>query len=99
MAYQTNFAGCIISALSEIQIVKHDAKWIVKAFTKFYSNLAVLLTKLPKPSNRCTINSVSDYYRKLTISEDALFKLLKNIKVTRDAGIDRISGKFLKYMA
>ena len=53
------------------------------------------MKKLPKLSNEYIINFGSDYYRKLTISEhfklfptteDALFKLLKNIEVTKAAG-------------
>ena len=72
----------------------------------FYSNLAGnLLAKLPKPPNWYIINFVSGYYRKLTLfenfklvpaAEDALFKLLKNVEVTKSAGIDQISGTFLK---
>ena len=72
----------------------------------FYSNLAGnLLAKLPKPPNWYIINFVSGYYRKLSLfenfklvpaAEDALFKLLKNVEVTKSAGIDQISGTFLK---
>ena len=55
-----------------------------------------MLSKLPKQPNCYTINFVSNYYRKLRISEnfilvpvveDALFKLLKNIEVTKVAGM------------
>ena len=38
--------GCIVNALTENQIVKHDTKSILKVFKSFYSNLAVNL--LPK---------------------------------------------------
>ena len=64
------------------------------------------MAKLPKaPPNRCTIKFVSYYYKQLSLSENFkldsttegyLFKLLKNWKVTKAAGIDQISGKFLK---
>ena len=61
-----------MSALEENQIVKYDTKYI------FYSNLAeTLLIKLPKPPNGYTINSDSDYYRKLTISNSNWFQHLK----------------------
>ena len=41
--------GCIVGALAENQIVKHDTKSILKTFKSFYSNLAGdLLAKLPK---------------------------------------------------
>ena len=32
--------GCIVGALAENQIVKHDTKSILKTFKSFYSNLA-----------------------------------------------------------
>ena len=55
--------------------------------------------------NRYTIKFVSDYYEKLSLSENFkldsitegyLFNVLKNIEITKAAGIDQISGKFLK---
>ena len=55
--------------------------------------------------NRYTNNFVSDYYKKLPLSENFkldlttegyLFKLLKNVEVAKAAEIDQISGKFLK---
>ena len=54
--------GCIVGALAENQIVKHDTKSILKT-----------LAKLPKSPNRYTIKFVSDYYKKLSLSEN--FKL------------------------
>ena len=57
-------AGCIVGAIAENQIVKHDTKSILKTFESFYSNLAGnLLAKLPKAPNRYTIKFVSDYYK------------------------------------
>ena len=94
------FGGCIVSALAENQILKHDTNSILKTFKIFYSNLARnLLAKLPKPPNRYTINFVSYYYKKPLLSEnfkldsttqDRLFKLLKNVEVTKAAGTDQI---------
>ena len=84
--------------------MKHDTKSILKTFESFYSKLAGnLLAKLPKAPNRYTIKFVSDYYKKLSLSENFkldsttegyLFKLLKNVEVTKAARIDQISGKF-----
>ena len=63
------------------------------------------MAKLPKSPNRYKIKFVSDYYKKLSLSEnfklDAttegyLFNILKNIEVTKAAEIDLISVKFLK---
>ena len=94
---------CIVGAFTENQVVKHDTKSILKTFKSFYSDLAGnLLAKLPKSPNRYTIKFVSDYYKKLSLSEnfkmDAategyLFNILKNVEVTKAAGIDQISGK------
>ena len=86
--------------------MKHDTKSILKTFKSFYSNLAEdLLTKLPKSPNQYTIKFVSHYYEKRSLSENFelvsitegyLFNILKNAEVTKVAGIDKISGKFLK---
>ena len=63
------------------------------------------MAKVPKLPNRYTGNFVSDYYKKLALSEnlkygsaskDCLYKLLKNADVTKAAEIDQISGQFLK---
>ena len=60
------------------------------------------MAKLPKVPNRYTIKFVSDYYEKLSLSENFeldstaegyLFNILKNVEVTKAAGIDQISGK------
>ena len=85
--------------------MKHDTKSILKAFKRFYSNLAGnLFAKLPKLPNRYTINFVSDYCKKLiffkkfkldSTTEDCLFnKLLKNFEVTKAAGIGQFAAKF-----
>ena len=45
--------GCIVGALTDNQIVKHDTKIILKTFKFFYSKLVGnLLVKLPKAPNR-----------------------------------------------
>ena len=86
--------------------MKHDTKSILKTFKGVYSNLTGdLLVKLPKSPNRYTIKFVSDYYEKLSLSENFkldsitegyLFNVLKNVEVTKAEGLDQISGKFLK---
>ena len=98
--------GCIIGALAENQIVKHDTKSILKTFKGFYSNLVEdILAKLLKSPNQYTIKFVSDYFEKVSLSENFeldsimegyLFNILKNAKVTEAAEIDQISGTFLK---
>ena len=86
--------------------MKHDTKSILKTINSLYSNLAGnLLAKLQKSPNRYIIKFVSDFTKKLSLSEhfildstteDYLFNILKNVEVTKAAGIDQISGKFLK---
>ena len=54
--------------------MKHDTQSILKTFKRFYSNLVGnLLAKLPKGPNRYAIKFVSNYYNKLSLSEN--FKL------------------------
>ena len=60
------------------------------------------MAKLSKLPNQYTIKFISEYYKKLSLFEN--FKLdsttegymFKNVEVTKAAGIDQISGKFLK---
>ena len=62
--------GCIVGALAENQIVKHDTKSILKSFKSFYSNLAGdSLVKLPKLPNQYAIRFVSGYYKKRSSSK------------------------------
>ena len=54
--------GCIVGALAENQIVKHDIQAILKTFKNFYSDLAGnVLAKLLKLPNQYTINFIHDY--------------------------------------
>ena len=72
----------------------------------FCSNLAEdLLAKLSMSPNRFKNKIVSDYYAKISLSENFeldwitegyLFNILKNFEVTKAAGIDQITGTFLK---
>ena len=83
-----------------------DAKSILKTIKRFYSDLAgKLLAKLLQAPNRYTIKFVSDYYKQISLSENFkldsttekyLFKLWKNIEVTKAAAINQIEEKFLK---
>ena len=100
----SDYLGCIIDARAENQIVEHDTKSILETFKSFYSNLARnLLAKLLKLPNWYTI--ICHYYKKLSLSENWklesgtegwLFNMLKNVEVRKAAGIDQISGKYLK---
>ena len=88
--------------------ISFDDKTNVNTFKEFYCNLAnELLAKLPPPSKRFGITSVRKYYQNIldllpckfelaNVSEDLILKLLKNINVNKAAGIDNLSGRFLK---
>ena len=61
---------------------------------------------LPKPTNKYSINSVikyyehmilSDYFHLASVSENSILTILKATQVSKAAGIDNLSGRFLKY--
>ena len=72
----------------------------------YYFNFAGnLLKKLPKPPNKFALNTVfqhckgiiqSDSFILSTISENTILTILKNTKVSKAAGLDNLSGRFLK---
>ena len=88
--------------------ISFDDKTNSNTFKEFYCNLANdLLTKLPPPSNNFGITSVRKYYQHILdllpsrfefshITEELVLKLLKDMDVSKAAGIDNLSGKFLK---
>ena len=66
-----------------------------------------LAEKLPPAKNKFPISSVENYYKKKlnlgskkfnisTVNEEYVFDLLKQINPTKAAGIDNLSGRFLK---
>lgn len=89
---------CIVDGFSENQMAKHGIKSILDFFFSqiwqkeiLFRSDRKLIDKTSKPSNQCTIDFVSDCYKKPVLSEDiklgsttedCLFKLLKNVKVT-----------------
>ena len=81
---------------------------ISEVFQKFYSNLASkLVDKLPAAVNKFGLHSIVVYHKNVlhfqeniftfqTIESSSILKLLKNVEVNKAAGIDDISGRFLK---
>ena len=64
-----------------------------------------LLQKLPPPPNKYGIDSVKIFYKNLNITtklqlkpttENIFLKLLKNIGISKAAGVDNPPGRFLK---
>ena len=77
-------------------------------FKKFYSTLADDLVKnLPPASSIFGLSLVCQYYNKTLklphtrfkftfVSEDSVLRILKNMDENKAAGLDNLSGKFLK---
>ena len=79
-------------------------KSVAHTFANLYSNLAEsLLKNLPNSPNKYDINSVHHYYKNkkdnfnlnLT-TEIKVLKVLQFTDISKAAGIDKISGRFLK---
>ena len=95
-----------INALKDDKVVKYDPKSISTFFQTFFANMAkTLLQKLPPPPNKYGIDSIKFFYKDLNITtkfqlkpttEDIVLKLFKNIGISKAAGIDNLSGRFLK---
>ena len=99
-------SSCEVSALKVNKTVQHDTNLVLGGFKDYYSNLAGnLLKKLPKPLNKFTLNSVFQHYKGIiqsgsfnlaTVSENTILTILKNTKVSKAAGLDNLSGRFLR---
>ena len=84
-----------------------DDKTNAYAFREFFCNLASdLVVKLPPPSNRFGLDTVRNYqdilgllpsiFKFSNLTEDLVLQLLKDMKIDKAAGIDNLSGRFLK---
>ena len=94
--------------LDKDSITNFDDKKNANIFRNFYNSLADdLLNNLPPEPMRFGLRSVHQYYEKTLklprsnfkfdfASEDYILKFLKNINEDKAAGIDNLSGKFLK---
>ena len=93
-----------INTLKDDKVVKYDPKSISKVFQTFFTNMAkTLLQKLPPPPNKFGIVSVKSFYKRLNITtklkpatEYIVLNLLKNIDISKAAGVDNLPGRFLK---
>ena len=78
-------------------------KSVAQTFAKFYDES--LLKNLPNSSNKFDINSVHHCYKNIELkenlnlsltTENKVLEVLQFIDVSKAAGIDKISGRFLK---
>ena len=90
-------------------ILSFDPKTNAEIFKDFYSNLANNLVKklpTPPPPNKYGKTAVNNYYKKLNlrgknfsfvpVAPATILKLLKQLNPAKSAGIDNLTGKFLK---
>ena len=94
------------NAIEDNKRLKYDLKSVAQTFAKFYSNLAEsLLKNLPNSPNKFDINSVHHYYKNIELkdnfnlnltTEKKVLEVLQFIDISKAAGIDKISGRFLK---
>ena len=94
------------SAIEEDDTLTYDTRSISKIFKNFFSNLTKsLLIKLPSPPDKYNLQSVIRYYSSFMISDDfclsntseeKVLKIMTNIEIFKAAGVDKLSGRFLK---
>ena len=99
-------SSCEVNALKINSKVEHDFDSVLEGFRNYYSTLAENLVKmLPKPTNKYSIDSIIKYYEHMILgdychlasfSENSILTILKATQVSKAAGIDNLSGRFLK---
>ena len=99
-------SSCQVNALKINNTVEHDVDLVLEDFRNYYLNLAEDLAKmLPKPTHKYSINTVIKYYEHMilgayfhlvSVSENPILTILKATQVLKAAGIDTLSGRFLK---
>ena len=91
-----------MTTLEVNKTVQHDINLVLGGFKDYYSNLAgKRLKKLPKPSNKFTLNTVFQHYKCIiqtdsfnlaTVSENTILNILKSTGVSTAASLDNLSG-------
>ena len=92
--------------IEDSNTLTHDTRSISKIFKNFFSDLAeFLFIKLPKPPDKYKLKSVIQYYSSFAITADFCFfgttekqvlKIMQDIKSSKAARVDKLSGRFLK---
>ena len=98
-------SSCEVSALQINNTVEHDANLILEGFKNYYSTLAVnLVNMFSKTLNKYSIDTVIKYYEHMiqgshfnlaSVSENSILTILKSTQVSKGAGLDGLSGRFL----
>ena len=99
-------SSCEVNALKINSKLEHDFNSVLEGFRNYYSTLEENLVKmLPKPTNKYSINSIikyyehmilGDYFHLASVSENSILIILKATQVLKAAGIDNLSGLFLR---
>ena len=94
------------NAIEENDTLTYVTHSISKIFKNFFSNLGQsLLIKLPNPPDKYNLQSVIRCYSSFMISDDfclsntseeKVLKIMTNIESSKAAGVDKLSGRFLK---
>ena len=94
------------SAMEDNDTLTYDTRSISKVFKNLFSSSAKsLLVKLPNPPDKYNLESVINYYSSFTIandfslnktSENKVLKIILKIEISKAAGIDKLSGWFLR---
>ena len=92
-------------ALKVNKTVQRDTNLVLGRFRDYFNLAGNLLKKLPKPPNKFTLNTVFQHYKGIiqsdsfnlaTVSESTILTILKNTKISKAAGLNNLSGRFLK---
>ena len=99
-------SSCEVSALKINNTVEHDANSILESFKIYYSTLAVTLVNMPTTApNKYSVNTVIKYYEYViqdthfnlaSVSKNLILTILKSTQVSKAAGLDGLSDRFLK---
>ena len=94
------------NTIEDNDTLTYDTHSISTVFKNFFSSLAEsLLIKLPNPPDKYNLESVINYYSSFTItadfclnktSENKVLKIILKIEISKAAGIDRCSRRFLQ---
>ena len=93
------------NAIDNNKSLKYNIKTMSNVFKDFFSNLAEsFLAKLPDPLNKYNLEyifldhsnfAIPEVFHIKSTSEEKVFKIMKNIEISKAAGIDRLPGWFL----
>ena len=92
------------NAIDNNKSLKYNIKTMSNVFKDFFSNLAEsFLAKLPDPSNKYNLEyifldhsnfAIPEVFHIKSTSEEKVFKIMKNIEISKAAGIDKPPERF-----